>query len=225
MPFFAATASVAGVTATKGQSAEQQQKDISECQALATQSSGYDPSATPAVSSAPQAGGRLKGAAKGAAAGAVVAGATGGDVYDDPQGRFTIRTHGTPHTDVSLAVRVESASGALGYTGDTGPSDRVAESMHGVDLLLVEAALSDLRFDDEERGHLTPEEALELARAAEARSTLLVHYGPARRPELDALCAASGIVARPAVDGAVVTVSPADAARRPLPVHPTAAAG
>jgi ribonuclease BN (tRNA processing enzyme) len=59
------------------------------------------------------------------------------------------------------------------------------------------------------RGHLTPEEALDLARAARAKSTLLVHYGPNRRPELEALCAASGLRARPAVDGAVVTVRPA----------------
>jgi ribonuclease BN (tRNA processing enzyme) len=141
-------------------------------------------------------------------------------------GPLTVRFVRGRHYVPAWGVIIEAPDGArLGYTGDTGPSDRVAEAMHGVDLLLVEAALSDLRFDDEERGHLTPEEALELARAAEARSTLLVHYGPARRPELDALCAASGIVARPAVDGAVVTVSPADAARRPVPVHPTAAAG
>src|SRR5688572_25963558 len=48
----------------------------------------------------------------------------------------------------------------LGYTGDTGPSDVVAAGMHGVDLLLVEAALHDAAFDDERRGHMTPEEAI-----------------------------------------------------------------
>src|SRR5512139_220944 len=59
-------AAQAGVTPTKGQSAEQMQKDIGECQAIATQSSGFNPSAPPPVSSAPaQAGGRVKGAAKG----------------------------------------------------------------------------------------------------------------------------------------------------------------
>jgi ribonuclease BN (tRNA processing enzyme) len=129
------------------------------------------------------------------------------------------------HYVPAWGVVIEAPDGArLGYTGDTGPSDSVAQAMHGVDLLLVEAALHDLRFDDPERGHLTAEEALDLARAAEARSTLLVHYGPGRRAELDALCATSGIVARPAVDGAVVTVSPARAAARPTAEHRTAAA-
>ena len=105
---------------------------------------------------------------------------------------------------------VEAPDGArLGYTGDTGPSDQVAEAFADVDLLLVEAALTSSAFDDEERGHLTAEEALELARVARARSTLLVHYGPGRRQDLDILCAGSGLRARPAVDGLVVTVRPA----------------
>lgn len=113
------------------------------------------------------------------------------------------------HYVPAWGVIVEAPDGArLGYTGDTGPSDSVAAAMRDVDLLLVEAALNDTRFDDEERGHLTGEEALELARAADARSTLLVHYGPGRRPDLGTLCATSGLAARPAVDGAVVTVSP-----------------
>lgn len=119
------------------------------------------------------------------------------------------------HYVPAWGVVVEAPDGArLGYTGDTGPSDAVASAMHGVDLLLVESALNDLRFDDEERGHLTAEEALELARAADARSTLLVHYGPGRRSDLDTLCATSGLAARPAVDGAVVTVSPGRQAAR-----------
>ena len=79
----AASAQAAGVTPTKGQSAEQQQKDIAECQSLATQSSGFHPTAPPPVASAPpQAGGRLKGAAKGAAASAVATEVRGGEAYD-----------------------------------------------------------------------------------------------------------------------------------------------
>ena len=63
-----------------------------------------------------------------------------------------------------------------------------------------------------ERGHLTPEEAIELARRADARSAILVHYGPARKPEMDALCAAAGPWVRTAVDGLTVTVRPAPTA-------------
>lgn len=118
--------------------------------------------------------------------------------------RFVRGRHYVP----AWGVVIEAPDGTrLGYTGDTGPSDAVAAAMRGVDLLLIEAALQTSSVDDEERGHLTADEALELARAADARSTLLVHYGPARRPELEALCAASGLRARPAVDGAVVTVT------------------
>lgn len=117
------------------------------------------------------------------------------------------------HYVPACGVVVEAPDGSrLGYTGDTGPSDAVAAAMRGVDLLLVEAALRTSEFDDEERGHLTAEEALDLARAAEARSTILVHYPPARRAELDALCATSGLRARAAVDGAVVTVTPGHSA-------------
>jgi len=78
-----------GVQPTKGQSAEQMQKDVAECQALATQSSGYNPAAPPApVSSAPpQVGGRAKGAvvagAAGAAAAQVRGNQRGGEAYDN----------------------------------------------------------------------------------------------------------------------------------------------
>ena len=69
----------------KGQSAEQQNKDQTECQAWAKSNTGVDPvavansSAAPPVSAAPQQGGqRVRGAARGAAAGAAV-GAVAGD--------------------------------------------------------------------------------------------------------------------------------------------------
>lgn len=131
--------------------------------------------------------------------------------------RFVRGRHYVP----AWGVVIEAPDGArLGYTGDTGPSDTVVDAMRGVDLLLIEAALQTSVYDDEERGHLTAEEALDLARAAGARSTMLVHYAPARRPELDALCAASGLRARPAIDGAVVTVThgrSADVASDPRP--------
>lgn len=120
--------------------------------------------------------------------------------------RFVRGRHYVP----AWGVVVEAPDGArLAYTGDTGPSDVVAAGHADADLLLVEAALTDARFDDLERGHLTPVEALEFARLARARSVMLVHYGPARRPELEALCRDAGPWARVAVDGLTVTVDPA----------------
>ncbi len=120
--------------------------------------------------------------------------------------RFVRGRHYVP----AWGVVVEAPNGArLAYTGDTGPSETVANGHADADLLLVEAALTDPRFDDPERGHLTPEEALDFARVARARAAMLVHYGPARRPELEAMCRTAGPWARAAIDGMTVTVDPA----------------
>ena len=102
---------------------------------------------------------------------------------------------------------------APGYTGDTGPSDAVVEAVRGADLLLIEAALREpLAFDDHERGHLTPEEALELARAAAVRSALLVHYAPAATRGARRPVPRRRPMGPAAVDGLTVTVSPVDVA-------------
>lgn len=123
----------------------------------------------------------------------------------DLQVRFVPGRHYVP----AWGVVVTAPDGArLGYTGDTGPSEVVAAGMQGVDLLLVEAALHDAAFDDPERGHMTPQEAIALAGAAGARSALLVHYGPARRADLDRLCAEAPLHVQAAVDGLTITVAP-----------------
>jgi hypothetical protein len=87
----------------KGQSAEQQTKDKSECDAWAKQSTGIDPAAVeaaPAPAAAPAEtassgpkGERVRGAARGAAAGAII-----GEVADD---------------DADEGAKVGAAAGAL----------------------------------------------------------------------------------------------------------------
>ena len=68
-------------------------------------------------------------------------------------------------------VVIDAPDGSrLAYTGDTGPSASVEEAVRDADLLLVESALGLAAHDDPERGHLTPEEAIELARRANARA-------------------------------------------------------
>jgi ribonuclease BN (tRNA processing enzyme) len=125
--------------------------------------------------------------------------------------RFIQGRHYVP----AWGVVVEAPDGTrLAYTGDTGPSAAVEEGVRGADLLLVESALGLAAHDDPERGHLTPEEAIDLARRAQARSAVLVHYGPARKPEMDAMCAAAGPWVRTAVDGLTVTVRQAGDDRR-----------
>jgi ribonuclease BN (tRNA processing enzyme) len=129
------------------------------------------------------------------------------------------------HYVPAWGVVVEAPDGArLAYTGDTGPTSTVEDAVRGADLLLVESALESSHHDDPRRGHLTPTEAIALARAAEARSALLVHYGPDRLREMEGLCAAAVASVRPAIEGLTVTVAPA-AGRATMPFSaPTAGA-
>jgi ribonuclease BN (tRNA processing enzyme) len=108
----------------------------------------------------------------------------------------------------SLAI-VAPDGARLVYTGDTGPSESVIDFACDADLLLVEAALRLPSHDDLERGHLTAEEAIDLAARARARSARIVHYPPSRRPELERMCESVGTWIRPAVPGLTMTVSPA----------------
>ncbi|HEX2470298.1 MAG TPA: MBL fold metallo-hydrolase [Candidatus Limnocylindrales bacterium] len=136
--------------------------------------------------------------------------------------RFVQGRHYVP----AWGVVIDAPDGTrLAYTGDTGPSASVEDGVRGADLLLVESALGLAAHDDPERGHLTPEEAIDLARRAEARSAILVHYGPSRKPQMDAMCAAAGPWVRTAVDGLTVTVrSGAARGRRPADARPSVAA-
>jgi ribonuclease BN (tRNA processing enzyme) len=127
--------------------------------------------------------------------------------------RFVRGRHYVP----AWGVVIDAPDGSrIAYTGDTGPSASVEDGVRGADLLLVESALWSAHHDDEERGHLTPEEAIDLARHAEARSAILVHYAPSRRETIQALCEAAGTWVRPAVDGLTVTVRPATEPARPF---------
>ena len=117
------------------------------------------------------------------------------------------------HYVPAWGVVIDAPDGSrLAYTGDTGPSASVEEGVRDADLLLVESALGLAAHDDPERGHLTPEEAIELARHAGARSAILVHYGPAREARdgqavrgrgpvgPDARSTASTVTVRPAAE-------------------------
>jgi ribonuclease BN (tRNA processing enzyme) len=132
-------------------------------------------------------------------------------VVGDLRVRFVQGRHYVP----AWGVVVEAPDGArLAYTGDTGPSASVEDAVRGADLLLIESAISTPRDDDPERGHLTADEAIALAAAADVRSALLVHYDPDRRTELEDLCAAAGPWVRPAIDDLTVTIRPVAARTR-----------
>ncbi len=124
-------------------------------------------------------------------------------------GELVIRFVRGRHYVPAWGVVVEAPDGTrLAYTGDTGPSATVIDAVRGSDLLLIEAALRLPSHDDEERGHLTPQEAIAIATEAQVGSALLVHYPPSRRAELETMCAAAGPWIRPAVAGSTLTVEP-----------------
>jgi ribonuclease BN (tRNA processing enzyme) len=126
-------------------------------------------------------------------------------------GSLTINFVRGRHYVPAWAMSIVAPDGArLVYTGDTGPSDSVIDFACDADLLLVEAALRLSTYDDEERGHLTAEEAIDLATRARARSARIVHYPPSRRPELERMCESAGNWIRPAVPGLTMTVTPAE---------------
>lgn len=136
--------------------------------------------------------------------------------YEAPGGAFRITCLRTPHTDESLAYRVEGDWGSIGYTGDTGPSDEVASFLVGCDALIGECTLPD---DMAVETHLTPKSLAVLAARARPRLLVVAHVTPYHTPE----AAVRGIETRyggrvvAAVDGLRVRLGPDGPAVDPLP--------
>ena len=108
---------------------------------------------------------------------------------------------GARHYVPAWSIVVDGPDGArLVYSGDTGPSERLLETARTADLLVLEATFASPAEDETERGHLTAEEAIDIATAVGVPRALLVHYPSERRAEIDRLCAAAG--------GRVVTAEP-----------------
>ena len=116
--------------------------------------------------------------------------AAGLDVVPIRLPHYTLETYG---------FRVTNGSATLAYTGDTGPSDRIADLARDVDLLVCEATLEEGAADGEPRGHLSVDEALAAYAASGARRLLLTHR-PAE------LAVPAGVEL--AHDGLVVEVAP-----------------
>jgi ribonuclease BN (tRNA processing enzyme) len=96
----------------------------------------------------------------------------------------------SPHTDTSLAFRIEADGRAIGYTGDTGPSDAVARFLAGVDLMIAECSVPDDQAVD---NHLTPSSLAAMARVARPGRLLVTHVYPALAGEdVPALVHAAG---------------------------------
>lgn len=95
-------------------------------------------------------------------------------------GAIAVTAASTPHTDESLAYRLEHDAGVLGYTGDTGPSVEVARFLAGCDLLVAECSLPD---DAAMATHLTPSSLAAMAAEARPDRVVVAHV----YPQLEAL--------------------------------------
>jgi ribonuclease BN (tRNA processing enzyme) len=100
----------------------------------------------------------------------------------------------------------------LAISGDTGPSEEYVEAARGAEVAVIEATLVDARFDDPRRGHLTPEEAIDMADRAEAGQVVLVHFRAELQERIDRVCAArpGALAGRP---GLVVDIAPSSGRR------------
>jgi len=98
----------------------------------------------------------------------------GGEAIDLAPG-VQLAALATPHTDNSLAFRLEQGGAALGYTGDTGESVELAAFMRGVDVLIAECSLpEELAMD----AHLTPQRLARFATLAAPRLLVATHVYP-----------------------------------------------
>jgi ribonuclease BN (tRNA processing enzyme) len=79
---------------------------------------------------------------------------------------YTLETYG---------FRVSNGTTTVAYSGDTGPSERLAELARDADLFVCEATLISGDSDGEPRGHLCLDEAQEAFEAAGARRLLITH--------------------------------------------------
>jgi ribonuclease BN (tRNA processing enzyme) len=101
---------------------------------------------------------------------------------------------------------VDRSARRIVYAGDTGPTDALVEVAQGADLLVCEATLDDPAFDDVVRGHVTADEALEMARRAGATRTVLTHYPSSLRSAISDAIDASGLDAVLAAPGITIEV-------------------
>ena len=120
-------------------------------------------------------------------------------IWHETDAPLTLRFHPVPHTDNSVAVRVEIARRAVGYTGDTGPDRTLGPFLQGVDVLISECAHPDPAPPGR---HLSPASVAAMARRAEPGVLVLTHmYSP-----LDASSAPS-LVRKAGYRGNVVCAS------------------
>lgn len=113
-------------------------------------------------------------------------------------GDLVVRTAPATHAAGAVHLRFEADGASVVFSGDTGPSDALAELTAGADLLVCECAGSDAEPVPD---HLTPSAVRDIVARARPGAVWLTHLYPHVDPdEALAIVAASGIPARRASD-------------------------
>lgn len=79
----------------------------------------------------------------------------------------------TPHTDESLAVRVNSGASSIGYTGDTDYSEAVGRFFAKASVMISECSLRERRPGVR---HVSINDVARMARLAEAERLIVTHF-------------------------------------------------
>ncbi len=93
-----------------------------------------------------------------------------------------LRTHKTPHTPESQAVRLDADGSGFGYTGDSGPSTTLGAFLEGLSVLVCECSLPDDLVGD---NHLSPSSLARIVADARPGLLLLTHIYPQFREAVD----------------------------------------
>jgi ribonuclease BN (tRNA processing enzyme) len=93
------------------------------------------------------------------------------------------------HVRTNCGVRIESPTGTLVYSGDTGMTPDLVELAEGADMLLCEATLSEP--DRSAHGHLSAGQAGEVAAAAGVGELVLTHFASSEIDWLSSLTRAA----------------------------------
>lgn len=98
-------------------------------------------------------------------------------------GSFMLRFGVSKHAVANNITRITAGERTLVYTGDTGPSDDLAEMADGADLFLCEATLVGERDAQTYPFHLTAHEAGEVAAQAGVAHLVLTHISHTVDPD------------------------------------------
>lgn len=91
-------------------------------------------------------------------------------------GPLTVSFRAVPHYIDTWAIQVTGPGGErLVFGADCAPNEGLIEFARGADLLIAEATLAEPEPDPDDRGHMTPREAAEHARAAGVGRLVLTH--------------------------------------------------